>query len=366
MPQMRLPGRGIRMTNILAISLVGIFSAAVAAAGLTNDRAFAEPGDDRSAGWEAFGALGEQARIITEWSTTGDAAHPLIGRIWSEHEQALVEPAHLQSSLLGSDITIVGEAHDNPDHRRVQAFALRAILFDGGKTAVVMEMLSTDQNPALATLAALMEDPSRTLNAAAVKDALSWQTGPWSKYDYDAILEEIGRERLPLLAGDPSRATIREVAKTGLSALPEGEHARLKLDVPLGMQLEQASLSEIEAAHCGMLPASAMPSMALAQRFRDAHLADATLGAAKTHGRAVLVTGNTHARSDRGVSWYIRHRAPETAVLTVMAIEVEEGNVTPESYVPRDPDGKSAADYVIFTPRPERGDPCDAFRPSGG
>jgi uncharacterized iron-regulated protein len=110
-----------------------------------------------------------------------------------------------------------------------------------------------------------------------------------------------------------------------------------------------------------MLPKTAIPSMAFAQRFRDANLADATLQAVANHGRAILLTGNNHARTDRGAPWYLRARAPDGKVVSVVLVEVESGQNDPETYVPRDPEGKPAADYLIFTPAIQREDPCKAF-----
>ena len=43
-------------------------------------------------------------------------------------------------------------------------------------------------------------------------------------------------------------------------------------------------------------------------------------------------------------------------------LEVEDGRTDPAAYVPRDPEGRPAADLVIFTERTERPDPCAAFR----
>ena len=45
-----------------------------------------------------------------------------------------------------------------------------------------------------------------------------------------------------------------------------------------------------------------------------------------------------------------------------MLAEVEDGRTEPLDYVPRDPDGRPAVDVVIFTPRAERSDPCEAMR----
>ena len=45
-----------------------------------------------------------------------------------------------------------------------------------------------------------------------------------------------------------------------------------------------------------------------------------------------------------------------------MMLEVEDGKIDPAAYVPRDPDGNPAVDFMIFTPRAERPDPCESLR----
>jgi hypothetical protein len=168
--------------------------------------------------------------------------------------------------------------------------------------------------------------------------------------------------RLPIYPGEPPRDLVRAVAHGGVEALAAEERARLWLDRPLPAPLAEALHRELVDGHCGALPPQAIPGMALAQRYRDAHLADAVLGAAARHGSAVLIAGNGHVRSDRGVAWHIRQRAPGASVMSVVLVEVVDGKTDPAAYVPRDPEGKPAADLVIFTPSVERGDPCQVLR----
>jgi uncharacterized iron-regulated protein len=130
--------------------------------------------------------------------------------------------------------------------------------------------------------------------------------------------------------------------------------------------LAEALAAELKGSHCGLLPDSAIPGLVAAQRYRDAHLADVVLKATEQHGSAILIAGNGHVRSDRGVPWHIRQRAPDKKVISVMLIEVEDGKIDAEAYLPRDPDGKPAANYVVFTPRVQRADPCEAMRKSYG
>lgn len=254
-------------------------------------------------------------------------------------------------------VELVGEVHDNAEHHKVQAAGIQ-----GATRSVVFEQLRTDQQPAIEAFMALPTD-SRTLDA--FFKAVDWEKSGWSKYDYKPLFEAVLAAGLPIYAGDAPRDLIRKASKEGAAAIPADEQKRLGLDVPLDPILHDASLTEIEASHCGMMPKSAFGGMAFAQRVRDATLADVALKASEKHGAVTVFAGNGHVRTDRGVAWYLQARAANVPVHSTMLVEVEDGKTDPDAYVPRGPDGKPAADTIIFTPRAERGDPCEAFKKAG-
>ncbi|MGQ0456170.1 MAG: ChaN family lipoprotein [Hyphomicrobium sp.] len=266
-------------------------------------------------------------------------------------------------------VVFFGEVHDNNLHHRLRAMAVTEIGSDNpslGNAAIVFEQVRADQQLGLDAFAKFDADDARVGTVADLKRFLDWDKSGWSKDGYDPLLQAALDARLPIYPGDVIREAIKKVAKQGEAALPAEERTRLKLDVPLGPKLDDASLTEIEESHCGMLPKTALGGMAFAQRYRDANLADVALKAAEKHGSAIVIAGNGHVRTDRGVPWYIRQRAPDKKVVSVMLVEVEDGKNDPENYVPRDPDGKPAADYIVFTPRAERPDPCEAMRKNMG
>lgn len=254
-------------------------------------------------------------------------------------------------------VSLVGEVHDNVQHHKFRATALA----ENPTSAIVFEQLRTDQQPAIDVFMALPKQ-SRTLDA--FFKAVDWEKSGWSKYDYRALFQAVLDTGLPIYAGDAPRDLIRKAAKEGTAAIPADEQKRLGLDVPLDPSLHDASLTEIEASHCGMMPKSAFGGMAFAQRVRDATLADVALKAFEKHGAVTVFAGNGHVRTDRGISWYVRARAANVQVQSTMLVEVEDGKTDADAYVPRGPDMKPAADTIIFTPRAERGDPCEAFRKS--
>ena len=162
--------------------------------------------------------------------------------------------------------------------------------------------------------------------------------------------------------GNAVRERMRALARGDRSNVTQDEQARLDMAEAMPAPLLDALTAELGGSHCGVVPASAFSVMSLSQRYTDAHLADALVKAAGTHGGAFLLAGNGHVRTDRGVPWYVRQLAPGRKVVAVMVLEVEDGKIDASPYLTRAPDGKVAADYVVFTPRQDRPDPCEKMR----
>ncbi|MFN0218664.1 MAG: ChaN family lipoprotein [Hyphomicrobium sp.] len=269
----------------------------------------------------------------------------------------------LTQALSSGGVVLLGEMHDNAAQHSLRA-KLIAELTDksGDPPALVFEQLTSAQQSGLDRFAELQTTDAAVATLSEFKRAVEWDKGGWAKYDYDALLQAALDGKHAIYAGDVPRDAMMKAAKEGANALAAETRTRLGIDTPLDPKLDDASLAEIEAAHCGAMPKSAFGGMAFAQRYRDAHLADVALNAAEKHGSAVLIAGNGHVRTDRGVPWYIHQRAPDKKVVSVLLIEVEDGQNDPETYAPRDPDGNPAADYIIFTPRADRGDPCEGIK----
>ncbi len=304
--------------------------------------------------------LAESAPPV-DWRSTIGRDHPLAGAIISTgalEPARAIDPKEFIAKLAAADATLLGEVHDNDDHHRWQAWiasALRERVKAPRAVALVFEQVRTDQQGVLdefAERAAATQQPSLD----ELKGALKWDRSGWSANGYDPLLQ-IALDGAAY-AGDPPRETVKKIAKDGAGALPDNERARLRLDEPLGPEQDAASLSEIEAAHCGLMPKTALAPMANAQRFRDAVQADAVLKAVEKHGAAILIAGAGHVRADRGAPWYMRRMSPETKLIAVMLAEVEPGRNDPADYAPRASSGAAVVDYLIFTPAVDRGDPC--------
>ena len=292
--------------------------------------------------------------------------NPLCGRVFDTGAKT-VSPAcasatwqplidRIKTTLDAGGTTALGEVHDNPVHHTLRAALL------GQTKAVVFEQIRGDKKAALEAFASAKTAGSTVEKAKDLMARVAWDASGWPADLYRPLVEAAMTINARIYAGDATRDAMKALSMGEKGFATPAERARLKLDVPLGPQLEEASLIEIEQAHCGMMPKSAFGGMADAQRYRDAQLSDAVIEAAAAQGHAVLIAGNGHVRKDRGVPWYLGQRRPDKPVLSVMLIEVEDGNTDPLSYVPHDPGGKPVTDFIVFTPPTQRGDPCEKFR----
>ncbi|WP_340109224.1 ChaN family lipoprotein [Pikeienuella sp. HZG-20] len=260
---------------------------------------------------------------------------PAIGVICAG--EAAMDEAAMLARLRAADIVILGERHDNPAHHERQA-RIVAALAPGG---LAFEMVPRAREAAANAARASGDD----LGAA-----LDWAESGWPAWEmYAPIFAAAPGARIA--GGGVERSALMAAVKDGAAAAFGDGAARYGLDEPLPEPMRAAMLDEQERAHCGALPAAMLPGMVAAQRLRDAAFADAALrlieaGAAP----AALITGNGHARTDRGAPVYLRRAAPELDVVSVGMIEI---GAETEPHTPYD--------IAIFTAPFDRGDPCADF-----
>jgi uncharacterized iron-regulated protein len=99
--------------------------------------------------------------------------------------------------------------------------------------------------------------------------------------------------------------------------------------------------------------------MTIAQRARDATMAEVLLGAGDDG--AVLISGNGHVRRDLAVPLYLS-AAGDKASCVVGILEVDAETEDPRAYVRSAASRGPRYDFAWFTPRVDRPDPCAAFR----
>lgn len=312
----------------------------------------------------------------TNWIAALDRDHPLVGRIYATGSAGgsagLVPVQDLARSMALARFTLLGEVHDNPDHHQWQAWSIRSVSKLRGARIVegeaqldliAMEMIRADQQPAIDKFYGRNVPVPRPKQPEALGRLLDWDKSGWPDFAmYSPIIAQALYEQIVIVPASASLELGQKVSKDWDNALSEIELARLKLDKEFPPDLQNALVEEIRDSHCGLMPERAFHPMSRVQRFRDATMADALLSAGPYKG-GILIAGNGHVRRDRGVPYYLMARGvPSVSVISVAHVEVRTGEDDPATYVPAAPDGTPAVDFVVFTPRADRPDPCEKMR----
>ena len=250
----------------------------------------------------------------------------MVGRIWDVRAERFVSPEELFHRAARAQHVVLGETHDNPQHHRLQLAVLQAL---AAKSRVLaMEQFDSDYQAAIDAARARHGD------AEAVADAGHFDRRGWNWPLYRPLVEFALEHGWPLAAANLSRAEARAIV---------ADPARSRL-APAPQPVAQALERDIIDGHCGAAPeAKRLAGMVEAQRARDARMASVLTSP------SALIAGAGHARRDRGVPLYLG----DSDVLSVAFVELEPTKTAARDYA----DGASY-DYLWFTPRAIRADPC--------
>lgn len=256
-----------------------------------------------------------------------------LGVVRTGHAESVI-PDNVIAAMQSADVVILGEIHDNPRHHLVQTKALEAI----SPSAVVWEMVTEEGAQRLAQTAAS--------NPEELSRILQWAESGWPPLSmYYPLFEATDA---PVYGAMVPRKAARTTMERGAATTFGADAARYGLTVPLPPEDQAAREADQLAAHCDALPAEMLPQMVAIQRLRDAVLARAILRAAdETGGPVAVITGNGHARKDRGIPTFLSRISPG---LKVYVLGQSEDGVIDGTF-----------DAVIDSPAAEREDPCKAF-----
>jgi len=236
---------------------------------------------------------------------------------------------------------LLGEVHDNAQIHEKRAEVLRKLLADGKPTVVVFEQMSRDRDAAIA---------AAPRDAEALVDASGFDRKGWRWPLHRPVVEAALNGGAKIAGGNLEKDKARALVREGEGAWP-ADLAALRINSGWGEAQQKVMEQDIDEGHCGALPKQMMPGMVLAQRGRDAAMAQAMLQArAAGAERVVLIAGNGHVRRDMAVPLYLRAAGvPASDVLSIGYLE--EGSGQPEAIY----------DEVVLTPAAQREDPCKAL-----
>ncbi len=239
-----------------------------------------------------------------------------------------------------AEVVLLGEAHGNPTHHRLQTRAVASL----SPAAIVWEMLTPEQAARL---------PEDLTQADVVARAVDWDGSGWPDFDYYHPIMLAAPNAVHLGAGI-TREQARRVFEEPLPAVFEDLVAHPSGAFGLSEALSKANQAAREAlqaaAHCDALPEHLLPGMVDAQRLRDGALAAQVMQALEqTGGPVAVITGAGHARQDMGVPRKLAVAAPDLRVLSFAMLEADPGPDAPFDH------------WIVTDPHP-REDPCAHFR----
>lgn len=241
---------------------------------------------------------------------------------------------------------ILGEVHDHARLHQARLAWLRAWAASGLRFAIAFEQMDAPRQPALD---AARRQPGITARALAEAGGLDFAGWDWPLYQ--PVVELALQHRLPLVAANLPAVEVAAVARgrSGMFLPPPSDWTESD---------EAAQRREIDEGHCGVLPPAALAPMALAQRARDAAMAQAMRAAQASHGLpVVLLTGNGHARRDLGVARHLAGALPRERLRCVGFLEAE-GEAQPRLLTQAD----ERFDWRVLAAPHARPDPCEALR----
>jgi uncharacterized iron-regulated protein len=276
--------------------------------------------------------------------------------IWDVRASRFVTEDQLVAVLANARYRLLGEVHDNSAHHALRARLISELAARGARPAVVMEQFDLDRDDALRAAQASGRDAEGLADAGRL-DRKGWQ---WPMHK--PILEAAITAGLPVRAANLSRDLLR----ADVQSLAEADTARwsARFHAAQWTKAQAAELREdIAASHCGKVPDAIVPRLVLAQRLRDAAMAQALVDAETADG-AILIAGDGHVRADLGVPVYLH--APGLPGAAARSISVGLLEATAEDRrrpdFPRGLVGDNPGfDYLGFTPPAPREDPCAAM-----
>lgn len=286
--------------------------------------------------------------LLAVFVLSGCASDPpaggLAGRLWDVRAERFITEDELLARLRAARYRLLGEVHDHPAHHALRAGLLARL----APAEVFFEQFDREHDAALREAQRGSADADALAKAGRIEQNWRWPL-------HRPLVEAALAARMPVRAANLPTADTRRIAKAGVL---EAEDAPL-MEVLARAQWSEAREREMRTAiidgHCGMLPARAAPGMALAQRARDAAMAQALSGSGEP---VVLLAGNGHVRRDLGVPAYLPRGA---AVLSLGVLETRPGEADPRTYA-LGADGGAAYDVIWFTAPQPRPDPCEALR----
>ena len=229
--------------------------------------------------------------------------------------------------LLPTEVLLLGEQHDAPQHQQLEQQVIALLAARGLLAAVALEM--ADAGVSTANL-----KPSSTEQQ--VKSALKWHDKGWAWEAYGPAVMTAVRAGVLVLGANLPRAQM------------PGSMVDGKLDGQLPGPALKAQQQMIRLGHCNLLPESQITPMTRLQIAKDISMAN-TLSQAVLPGKTVvMLSGSGHADRKLGIPQHL------SSSISNKAVRLLAGKI--------DTENAEAFDSIWTTPALPEKDYCADFK----
>lgn len=283
--------------------------------------------------------------LIGHWlaaSSHGQAApgefSECLGRIEESSSGHSVSFADLARHVGSADYVLFGERHGVRDQAIASSCVLSAMAKDERPVALVMEMLSRDDDDLIAAYRI-----NRPETPAGLGGKLEWWTRGWPAFDnWLPLIERAFSLRIPLLGGDLSSKEKQQGKLT-----PQEEAFARGQFGPSYKSIRASWNRAMLAAHCDLISNEEAALKADNQIRRDLSMAEVAEQARASDRRVLLNVGRGHSRKDRAL--YQKLLNADAFVISIGAF-AEGESINGEE--------RNLYDYVWVVGQADLEDPC--------
>ena len=218
--------------------------------------------------------------------------------------QAHPPVAALVNQLLPADLILLGEQHDAPDHHRIEAELVNALVARQMLAALVLEMAEQGRNT---------QGLPAQASEEAVRQALQWNAAQWPWGDYAPAIMAAVRAGVPVRGSNLSMSEMQAAMRNA------------QFDGWLSGPALKAQQQRIRIGHCGLLPESQITPMTRVQIARDRAMAQVLTSAVQAGETVVLLAGRGHVDRALGVPQHIT----ESFKLRAIAMQAQGEDAEP-------------------------------------
>ena len=243
-------------------------------------------------------------------------AQVLPGQIVNLNTDKSSSIADIAKAAEGFRFVFLGENHDQPEHHKMQAAIIEALVANGRDVIVGFEMFTRPAQSSLNpwTLGWWSEDE--------FVEKSDWKKQWGLDYSlYKPIFDVVKSHRLPMVALNIPRDWVRAVGRGGPSAMPSESNGEVP-SLDLSNKDHRAVFDALMGGHPPM--GNQGQNIYAAQVLWDTAMADSALKYLANHPTTsktvfVVIAGSGHVMYGQGINWRVRQRTGESGLTVVMA-----------------------------------------------